>query len=143
MAMRERCFELALSVATMVWMTPVLAQDSSFAAEKAQAIESCVDSAPIRFQQSDVRASLDAADTTAVASALMSRYPAVQQAGFEPQGVVLWNKPGTGWVYVALIANPEKPQEVCFTATFSASRFDTTAPLLSKYFGIAQEKAVI
>ena len=60
----------------------------------------------------------------------------VEQDGLAPQRVVLWHKPAAGWLYVALLVNPGKPGEVCFTATFVASRFELTAPLVEKYFGV-------
>ena len=59
----------------------------------------------------------------------------VEQDGLTPQRVVLWRKPAAGWIYVALLVNPAKPGEICFTATFVASRFEITAPLVEKYFG--------
>ncbi len=99
------------------------------------AIESCVDQATIRFGADERRAILDAADAATVRSAILGRYPVLGQDGFEPQIIVLWRKPDEGWLYVTLLADPDKPSEVCFTATFTASRFELTAPLLTKYFG--------
>lgn len=106
-----------------------------FAAAIGDAIESCVDTSAIRFRNDDRRVILDSADTVAVSAALTRRYPMVEQDGLAPQRVVLWRKPSAGWLYVALLVNPGKPGEICFTATFVASRFELTAPLVEKYFG--------
>ena len=44
--------------------------------------------------------------------------------------VVAWGRHG-----VTLLANPAKPADVCFTATFVADRFEITSALVVKYFG--------
>jgi len=106
------------------------------AAAIGDAIESCVDASAIRFRKDDRHVILDSADTASVSTALTRRYPVVQRNGLAPQGVVLWRKPEVGWLYVTLLVNPAKPGEVCFTATFSASRFEITGSLLEKYFGV-------
>ena len=96
------------------------------------AIESCVDHSAIHFSTGEPRVLLDPADATQVGEALVRRYPVV---GLQPQRVALWRKGGAGWIYIALLANPEKPDELCHTATFVADRFDFTSRLLAKYFG--------
>ena len=106
-----------------------------FPGSRANAIESCVGGAPIRFRAEDRRAWLDAADAAAVGAALTRRYPVLDRDGLLPDAIVLWRKPVDGWLYVTLLANPAKPSDVCFTATFAANRFELTAALLSKYFG--------
>jgi hypothetical protein len=103
-----------------------------------EAIESCVDRTTVRFRGGEHRALLDTADSAMVAAALVRRYPIVEQQGLTPQRVAVWRKPETGWVYAALLVDPAKPGDFCFTATFSASRFDVTPSMLEKYFGIAQ-----
>ena len=100
------------------------------------AIESCVDSATLRFGADERHVILDAADTSTVGTALLRRYPAFAQSGFAPQAIVLWRKPAADWLYVTLLVNPGKPGEVCFTATFVAARFEITPGMLRKYFGI-------
>jgi hypothetical protein len=70
-----------------------------------------------------------------VGAALTRRYPVLDRDGLLPDAIVLWRKPVDGWLYVTLLANPAKPSDVCFTATFAASLFELTAALLSKYFG--------
>jgi hypothetical protein len=110
-------------------------EERPFAAAIGDAIESCVDKSAIRFRKDDRRVILDSADTATVSAALTRRYPMVEQDGLTPQRVVLWRKPAAGWIYVALLVNPAKPGEICFTATFVASRFEITAPLVEKYFG--------
>lgn len=116
------------------------AQERPPGAVTSESIESCVDTATIRFGSSEPHALLDQADTAQVAAALIARYPLISQDGFEPSGVVLWRKPDAGWVYVALLANPDKPAQVCFTATFAAGRFELTAGLMKKYFGIEERR---
>ena len=101
----------------------------------ADGIESCVGGEPLRFAPGDRRALLDAFDAAAVSAALMRRYPVVERDGLAPQRLVLWNKPAAGWLYVAVIENPTRAREVCYTATFVAARLDVTGPLLVKYFG--------
>ena len=103
----------------------------------ANSIESCVDRQPIRFQAADRRALLDLADAAMVSAALVRRYPIVDRDGLAPKRIVLWRKPGADWLYIALLENPARPDEICFTATFVASRFDVTPPLIVKYFGAA------
>jgi len=99
------------------------------------AIESCVDTSTIRFRHDDHRALLEGADAEAVRAAIVLRYPKVEEDGLAPQRVVLWRHPEFGWVYVALLVNPAKPGEVCFTASFAADKFEMSPALLQKYFG--------
>lgn len=111
-------------------------EERPFAAAIGDAIESCVDTSAIRFRKDDRRVILDSGDTVAVSAALTRRYPMVEHDGLAPQRIVLWRKPAIGWLYVALLVNPAKPGEICFTATFSAARFEMTASLVEKYFGV-------
>ncbi|MEP7058619.1 MAG: hypothetical protein ABI809_12690, partial [Caldimonas sp.] len=106
-----------------------------FQAERTDAVESCVDGAPIRFRAGDRRVLLDAVDAVAVGAALARRYPVIGRDGLAPDAILLWRKPEAGWLYVTLLANPARRTELCFTATFVAARFELTAPLLVKYFG--------
>ena len=101
--------------------------------------ESCVDSAAIEFG-ADQHALLDAADTKAVFHAIDVKYPKIAQDGYEPSGLVLWKKPSIGWVYVLLLANPKKKDEVCFTSTFAADKFELTKAMQKKYFGVGTVK---
>jgi hypothetical protein len=121
---------------------PARARDetSLIAIAASESVESCVDTTTIRFGKAEPHAVLDETDTAAVGAALIARYPMISQDGFEPSGLVLWRKPETGWLYIALLANPAKPAQVCFTATFAAGRFDLTGPLLKKYFDISETK---
>ena len=107
-----------------------------FAAAIGDAIESCVDRTTVRFGKDERRAILDAADTEAVGEALVRRYPAFGQSGLAPQAIVLWRKPGADWLYVTLLVNPGKPGEVCFTASFVATKIAITPVMLKKYFGV-------
>jgi len=106
-----------------------------FPEARTDAIESCVDGQAIRFHPEHRRVVLDAADAAAIGAALVRRYPVIERDGLAPQRIVLWKKPATGWLYITLLENPARPGEVCFTATFVASRFDLTPALLEKYFG--------
>jgi hypothetical protein len=112
-------------------------QARPFTAAIAHAIESCVGGPAIRFLDHDRRAMLDAADAAAVNAALTQRYPVVAHDGLGSSRIVLWRKPGAEWLYVLLLENPMRADELCFTATFRANRFDLTAPLIVKYFGTA------
>jgi hypothetical protein len=112
-------------------------EERALAIATTDAIESCVDASTIRFSTTDRRAFLEAADTEAVRAAIVHRYPMVEQDGLAPQRLVLWRNPKFGWVYVALLSNPAKPGEVCFTASFDADKFDLTPALIAKYFGAA------
>ena len=98
-------------------------------------IESCVSSQAIRFAGADRHALLDPADAALVSAAIVRRYPVVERDGLAPQHIVLWRKPDAQWIYIALLENPERAGQVCFTATFSAARFEQTPPLIAKYFG--------
>ena len=130
---------IALSVSAALATGGVGAREDTrpFPSGRADTIESCVGGAPIRFRADDRRAWLDAADAAAVGAALTRRYPVLDRDGLLPDAIVLWRKPVDGWLYVTLLANPAKPSDVCFTATFAASRFELTAALLNKYFGAA------
>jgi hypothetical protein len=99
------------------------------------AIESCVSTQAIRFSGSDRRVRLDAGDAAAVSAAIVRRYPMVERDGLAPQHIVLWRKPDAQWIYIALLENPERAGQVCFTATFTAARFELTPQLIAKYFG--------
>lgn len=134
---RHRSFLGAALLAGSVFAGTAQARDEErpVAAAIGSAIESCVDKSAIRFHKDDRRVVLDAADTVSVSAALTRRYPMVEQDGLVPQRIVLWRKPAIGWLYVALLVNPAKPGEVCFTATFAAGRFELTPPLIEKYFG--------
>jgi len=128
---------IALSVLAGLATAGVNAREDTrpFPGGRANTIESCVGGAPIRFGADDRRAWLEAADAAAVGAALSRRYPVIDRDGLLPDAVVLWRKPVDGWLFVALLANPAKPSDVCFTATFAASRFELTGALLVKYFG--------
>ena len=106
-----------------------------FPAGRTATIDSCVGGVPIQFRADDRRVVLEAVDAAAVGAALARRYPVIERDGLVADGVVLWRKPHAGWLFVTLLANPAKPADVCFTATFVADRFDITAALLVKYFG--------
>jgi hypothetical protein len=98
-------------------------------------IESCVSRDAIAFRSGDLSAVLDDQDHRAVSAAMARLYPVVERDGMTPQRWLLWQKRGGETVYVALLPNPQKPAEACFTATFSAARFDMT-PLLRRTYDL-------
>ena len=138
---RDRAW-LAAALLLLTAATAASARDEArpLAAAISNAIDSCVDSSAIRFRAEDKRVLLEAEDLDRVSAAIMRRYPLVEQDGLAPQGLVLWRKPEMGWVYVALLVNPSKSGEVCFTATFGADKFEMTPALIAKYFGAGAAK---
>lgn len=100
-------------------------------------IESCVSHDTIEFSIGHNSALLDAEDRLQVSAAMLRRYPMLQADGFAPSHVLLWRRPDADWLFVTLLANPQKPSEVCFTATFAAAVFEQTPGLLKKYFASA------
>jgi len=111
----------------------VLALGAPFGAQ-ALAIESCVSADALQVAAADRHAWLDAADRDAAAAAIAARFPLLGRDGFAPSELLLWDRPRQGWVYVAVIVNPERPGERCFTATISFDAVPVAKPLLKKYF---------
>ena len=97
-------------------------------------IETCVDGERFELHAGADSAVLDEPDRAGVQSALLDRYPAFGRDGQALAAVVLWRKPDTGWVYLALKPHPDKPGKVCSAASFSAAAFDFSAALQRKYF---------
>lgn len=128
-------FTVALLAAALFGAAQAREDARPFPAGRTATIESCVGGAPIQFRADDRRVVLEAVDAAAVGAALARRYPVLERDGLVPNGVVLWRKPQAGWLFVTLLANPAKPADLCFTATFVAERFEITASLLVKYFG--------
>ena len=62
------------------------------------------------------------------------RFPVLRRDGFAPSRLLLWDRPERGWVYVAVIENPEHAGDLCFTATISAEAVPITKALMKKYF---------
>jgi hypothetical protein len=103
------------------------------------AVESCVSGPAIRFEAGDSKALLDDGDRQRVQREMVARYPMLQRDGFEPSYIVLWRKAGSDWLYVTLLANGERPSDLCFTATFTAAAFEFTDALLRKYFALGAQ----
>jgi len=97
-------------------------------------VESCVGSERFELHAGADSAVLDAQDRAGVQSAMLERYPAFGRDGAALAAVVLWRKPETGWVYLALKAHPDKPGKLCSAASFAAGVFDFSAALQRKYF---------
>ena len=100
----------------------------------ALAIESCVSTDALQIAAADRHAWLDDADRDAAAAAIGARFPLLARDGFAPSELLLWDRPRQGWVYVAVIVNPERPGERCFTATISFDAVPAARSLLRKYF---------
>jgi hypothetical protein len=96
-------------------------------------LENCVSQDFIRFGPDDQSAVLDEADHRRVRAEMMRRYPVIQDDGFPTSRIVLWQRASGGLVYIAVIDNPNKPGESCYSATFAADRFDMTLLLRRKY----------
>ena len=114
-----------------------LAKEDAPASGSQGAIESCVSREWIAFGRGDQSAVLDEADHRTVSAAISRLYPIVDQDGLAPTRLLLWQKRSGETLYVALLPNPHKPSEACFTATFAAARFDMTLLLRRKYFSAA------
>lgn len=97
-------------------------------------IESCVGSDAVDLHAGSDSVLLDEADRAQVQAAMLQRYPAFARDGAALNAIVLWRKPATGWVYLALRSHPDKPGRLCSAASFSAGVFEVTGPLLHKYF---------
>jgi hypothetical protein len=97
------------------------------------AIESCVSTSTIRFGGADQHATLEPDDAEQVRAEMLQRYPVLAQQGFPVTRIVLWLKASGETLFIALLDHPHKAGAACFTATFSASRFDGIAHLRRKY----------
>lgn len=99
-------------------------------------VESCVSQDLLRFSADDPWAMLETADRSVAWSQMVRRHPALQQVGVAPSQILLWRKPGSGWLYVNLLAHPARPLEWCFTASVVAAPLEATPQLLRKYFAL-------
>src|SRR5687767_5402901 len=84
-------------------------------------IESCVGGSAIEFGAIDQHVALDAADKARVHAEMQQRYPVLAQHGFPVSKIVLWHKTGSEPVFIALLTDPTRAGEPCFTATFAAA----------------------
>ena len=105
----------------------------ALAADIGATLESCVSAGAIRFDPMDQRVTLDADDQARVQTQMEQRYPVLAQHGFPVSKIVLWHKAGGESVFITLLDHPTRPHESCFTATFTAARFDGFAELKRKY----------
>ena len=105
----------------------------AMAADVAARIESCVSTSAIEFAAADQRVALDDTDRSRVYAEMERRYPVLVQHGFPVSKIVLWHKAGGESVFITLLDHPTRPHESCFTATFTAARFDGFAELKRKY----------
>ena len=103
-------------------------------------IANCFGGAAIELRIGDNSVVLDAADREQVQFAMLRRYPMLAGQGFAPTDIVLWQKPGADWIYVALQADAERPGQSCFAATFAATIFAITPVLQQKYFFAARSR---
>ena len=128
---------LVLPLVTLLVLLPALVlgkEDTPRSAAARGAIESCVSKAWIAMGSGDLSALLDEDDRRMVNAQLVRLYPVVEQDGLAPARLMLWQKRSGEVLYVALLPNPGKPGEACFTATFAAARVDMTLMLRRKYF---------
>ena len=130
---------LPLLTAGALAVLPALlfAKEDAPASRSQGAIENCVSREWIAFGSGDQSAVLDETDHRMVSAAISKLYPIVDQDGLAPARLLLWQKRSGETLYVALLPNPQKPSEACFTATFAAARFDMTLLLKRKYFSAA------
>jgi hypothetical protein len=96
-------------------------------------IENCVSDDWIHFGKDDQSAVLDDADHRRVRAEMIRRYPVIENDGFPTSRLILWQRHSGDLLYIAVIDNPNKPGESCFSATFAAERFDLTLLLRRKY----------
>lgn len=96
-------------------------------------IESCVSDDWIHFDKDDQSAVLDETDHRRVRAEMIRRYPVIENDGFPTSRLILWQRHSGDLLYIAVIDNPNKPGESCFSATFAADRFDLTLLLRRKY----------
>jgi hypothetical protein len=106
---------------------------AAWAGDIATRLESCVSSGTIEFDAIDQRVALDTDDQARVHAQMQQRYPVLAQHGFPVSKIVLWQKSGGEALFIALLEHPAKPDQSCFTATFSAARFDGIGTLKRKY----------
>lgn len=99
----------------------------------AAGLENCVSRDFIEFGPDDQSAVLDEGDHRRVRAEMIKRYPVIESDGFPTSRMVLWQRASGALVYIAVIDNPRKPGESCFSATFAAERFDLTLLLRRKY----------
>jgi hypothetical protein len=118
----------------VAWCVPSLAKEDAPRAKAQAAIENCVSREWITLGSGDMSAVLDDADHRMVSSAILRLYPVVEHDGWAPQRLMLWQKRSGEVLYIALLPNPNKPSDACFTATFAATRIDATLMLRRKYF---------
>ena len=123
-----------LFAAALLAAWPAFAKEATARAAPPAAIESCVSREWIAFGSGDQSAVLDEGDHRMVSAAMLKLYPVVEQDGLAPQRLMLWQKRSGETLYVALLPNPQKPNEACFTATFASAKLDMTLLLRRKYF---------
>lgn len=130
----SRVKALACCLALGPWPMPAHPQAFMPAPAPAVTVETCVGAERYELQAGSDSVVLDEHDRAGVQSALLERYPAFGRDGAAIDAIVLWRKPGTGWVYLALRTHPDKPGRVCSAASFSAGVFGFSAALQRKYF---------
>ena len=125
------------AVIALLWALAVPALHAQAPAAAPLRIENCVGSDTIELRAGQDSMLLDEPDRQALVAAMLNHYPVLGRDGFAPTALLLWRKPGSGWIYLALRNHTEKPGHVCALASFSAAVFEQTAPLLRKYFVLA------
>ena len=130
-----------LTVTSLVACSIAFVHDGAHAIEKGRSslgqagasIENCVVHDWIHFGSQDQSAILDDTDHRLVRAEMIQRYPVIENDGMPASRTILWQKPSGELLYVAVFDDPVPPGRACFTATFSADKFDATSRLRRKY----------
>lgn len=118
---------VVLAALTLPWQAQA-AQDGTLL------VRSCAGTDTLEIDLRGEAVMLDESDRRGAAAAMLERYPVLARGVFEPAAIVLWRRPGQGWIYVALTTPQQPPPAWCFSATFAAQVFDFTPALQRKYF---------
>ncbi|HEX3142118.1 MAG TPA: hypothetical protein VHQ87_18820 [Rhizobacter sp.] len=129
-----------LCLASLAWMH-ALAADKPASPKKpkrtATVIENCITpSDTLSFRPGDNGSLLDEVDRFQVAAEIVRRYPMIERDGLYPSAIALWRRKDGDWVFATMIARPEPPHPLCFTANVAISEVQIAPALLKKYFGI-------
>jgi hypothetical protein len=100
-------------------------------------IENCVSGDKLAFREGESGTLLGELDRFQVADEIVRRYPMIQRDGFYPTSSALWRRKQGDWVFATLVARPQPPHELCFTANVAAGQVSLAPQLLKKYFGIS------
>lgn len=109
------------------------ATDGRSAAVDVAGIENCISEDWLHFGGQDHSAVLDEADHRRVRAEMLRRYPVIAADALPSSRTILWHKASGELLYVAVVDNPARPGQACFSATFAAGKFDLSTVLRRKY----------